>query len=120
MTEGRTIRGRDDNGQRQAEEGHACLNVQEAFFYVDDRMVASTEPGWLQTLVDTLKGIINRVGLRTNVQKTVGMVCQPCRVVGVRAYEAYKLWMTGEGRSYQERQRERVQCMECRKDLSRR
>ena len=42
-------------------------------------MVASTNPGWLQTAFDTLTGIFDRVGLNKNVQKTVGMVCHPAR-----------------------------------------
>ena len=82
-------------------------------------MVASTNPVWLQNAFDTLTGIFDRVGLRTNVRKTVGMVCQPYRVVGVREDEAYKRRMTGEGRSYQERQHEWVQCPECGNDLKR-
>ena len=82
-------------------------------------MVASTNPGWLQTAFDTLTGIFDQVGLRKNVRKTVGVVFRPCRAVGVQADEAYKLRMTGEGQRYQERQRERVQCMECGEDLAR-
>ena len=70
-------------------------------FYADDRVVASTDPVWLQTTFDMLMGIFNHVGLKTNVCKTVGMVCQPCRAVGVRAKEAYKHRMMGEGQSYQ-------------------
>ena len=82
-------------------------------------MVSSADLGWLQTAFDILTGIFGRVGLQTNVQKNVGMVCQTCRSVRVREDEAYKRQMAGEGRSYQERQQERVQCTECRKDLVR-
>ena len=49
----------------------------------------------------------------------MGMVCQTCRLVGVQVDEAYKCSMTGEGRSYQERQRESVQFTECGKDIAR-
>ena len=59
---------------------------------------------------DMLTGIFDRVGLRTNVRKTVGMVWRPCRAAGVRADEAYTRRMTGEGRSFKERQREKVLC----------
>ena len=47
------------------------------------------------------------------------IVCQACRVVGVQVDEAYKRRMMGEGRSYQERQRERVQFPYCGKDIAR-
>ena len=49
-----------------------------AFFYADNGMVASIDPGWLQSDFDTLRGIFDWVGLQTNVCKTVGMVCIPC------------------------------------------
>ena len=50
----------------------------------------------------------------TNVGKTVRMVCHPCQAeAGNRTEEAYSWRITGEGRSYAERQRERVACREC-------
>ena len=82
-------------------------------------MVVSTNPGWIQTAFNILTGIFDQVGLRKNVRRTVGMVFQLCRAVEVRADEAYKHWMTGEGQGYQEMKRERFQCPECRKDLAR-
>ena len=72
-------------------------------------MVASTNPGCLQTMFNMLTGIFNQVGLQTNVQKNVGIVRQPCQEFRVRADKAYKHQMAGEGRSYQYRQQERVQ-----------
>ena len=71
------------------EEGHARMKVKAEFFYADDRMVAYTGPGWIQAAFDTLTGLFDRVGLRKNVRKNVGMVCQPCQAAGVRAYKAY-------------------------------
>ena len=50
----------------------------------------------------------------TNFGKTVSMVCHPCQAgAGNRTEEAYGRRITGEGRSYAERQRERVECVEC-------
>ena len=108
-----------DEGQQRTEDGHTRLRVKAEFFYADDGMVASTNPGWLQTAFDTLTGLFDRVGLKTNVQKTVGMVCHPCRAEGVQAEKAYTWRITGAGRSYKDRQRERVSCPECGKDLAR-
>ena len=82
-----TIRARGDV-RRWTEEGHTRLKVREAFFYTDSGMVASTNPGWLQTALDTLTGLFDWVGLQENVIKTAGMVCQPSRAAGVRSYEA--------------------------------
>ena len=82
---GRTIQDRDDRRQ-WTEEGHQRLTVNAEFFYADDGVVASTDPGWLQLAFDLLTGIFDWVGLWTNVCKTVGMMCRPCRVAVVRAY----------------------------------
>ena len=83
-------------------------------FYADDGMVASSDPAWLQGTFNALVGLFGRVGLQKNVGKTVSMVCHPCQVgAGNRKVEAYGRRITGEGRSYAERQRERVECGEC-------
>ena len=47
---------------------------QAALFYADNGMVASSDPGWIQGAFNTLVGLFDRVGLRPNVGKTVGMV----------------------------------------------
>ena len=91
-----------DGGRRQAEEGHQQLTVNSAFFYSNDGVVVYTYLGWLQLAFDKLTGIFDRVGLRTNVRKTVGMVCQTFREYGIRADKAYTWRMTGEGRSFKE------------------
>ena len=43
-------------------------------FYADNGMVSSSDLGWLKSVFDKLVGIFDRVGLRTNFRKTVGMV----------------------------------------------
>ena len=55
---------------------------------MDERLVASTDPGWIQSAFDTLTGIFNRVGMRTHVCKTVGMVCRILRADGVQVDKA--------------------------------
>ena len=63
------------------------MMVEATFFYAVDGMVASTYPGWLQSSFDILTELFDRVGLRKNVRKTVGMVCMPCQAAGVREDE---------------------------------
>ena len=104
-----TIRDLDDGNQWE-EEGHQQLTVKAGFFYADDGLVASTDPVWLQLAFDFLTGLFDRVGLRTNVCKTVGMVFRPCQAAEVWAEKSYTRRMKGEGRSFKERQRERVLC----------
>ena len=55
-------------------------------------------------------GLFDRVGLNTNVGKTVGMACHLYQAAGTQLEEAYGRRMMGEGYSYWERQRGRVQC----------
>ena len=77
-------------------------------------MVGATEHKWIQGAFSTLVAIFDRIGLHTNVNKTVSMACQPCRAgSGNRTAEGYRQQITGEGNSFRERQRERVACGEC-------
>ena len=57
-------------------------------FYAYVRLVASTDPGCLQSEFDTLTGIFERAGLRTNIGNTVGVVFRPCRAARVQADKA--------------------------------
>ena len=56
--------------------------------------------------------------LWTNAGKTVGMVCRPCQAAGTQSEVAYGKQMTGEGPSYRERQKGRVQCRECGEEMA--
>ena len=73
---------------------------QVALFYADDGMVASSDPRWLQGAFNTLVGLFDRVGLRTNVGNIVGMVCHPCQAAGNLSGAAYGRRVAGEGSTY--------------------
>ena len=76
-----------------------------AVFYADDGMVGASDPAWLQGAFSALVTIFDRVGLQTNVDKTVSMACQPCRAgTGNRTTEGYRRRLTGVGSSFRERQ----------------
>ena len=57
--------------------------------------------------------MFDRVGLRTNVGKTVGMVCNPCQAAGNLTTDTYGRRVTGVGPTYRERQKGQVACGEC-------
>ena len=61
------IRARPD-GQGQTEGGHILLKVQAVLFYTHNRVVASTDLVWLQTVFDILTRLFYWVRLKTNVQ----------------------------------------------------
>ena len=68
-----------------AEERSGCRQEgrhQNPFFYVNDGMVTSSDPQWLQGYFSTLVGLFDRVVLNTNARKTVMIVCHPCQVAG--------------------------------------
>ena len=67
---------------------------------------------------DALVGLCERVGLRTNVGKTVRMPWRPCPAAGNQSEVAYGHTMTGEGPTYHERQKERVECGDCVKEMA--
>ena len=90
------------SAEEQGERGKEGRN-QDSLLYADDDMVSSSDPRWLQGAIDTLVGLFDRVGLRTNVGKTVGMVCRPCQAAGTQSEAAYGRRITGEGPTYRER-----------------
>ena len=73
-----------DDGQWRVVEVHVRLKVKATFSYADNRMVASKDPVWLQSQFVMLTRIFDRVGLRTNIRKVVGMVCRPFRAADMR------------------------------------
>ena len=83
---------------------------QAALFYADDGMVAPSDPRWIQWAFNALAGLFERVGLQTNVGKTVNMVCRPCPAAGNQSEAAYGRKMTREGPTCRELQKERVEC----------
>ena len=90
------VEGVEDQGESGQEGRH-----QYALFYADNGMVASSDPRWIQGEFNTLVGLFDMVGLRTNVRKTVGMVCRPCQATGNQSEAAYGRQITGEGPTYQ-------------------
>ena len=66
------IAGAEKRGDRRKESRH-----QDTLLYAEDFMIASSDPRWLQGAFNTLVGLFDRVGLRTNVGKTVVMVYHP-------------------------------------------
>ena len=60
----------EERGERGQE-----VRKNNSLFYADDGTFASSDLQWFQRVFSTLVGLFNRVGLRTNVRKTAGMVC---------------------------------------------
>ena len=49
-------------------------------FYIEDGLVASRDPVWLQSSFDILVGLFECIGLFTNAAKTKVMTCIPGRI----------------------------------------
>ena len=77
---------------------------QNSLLYADDGMVVSLDPRWLQGDFSTLVRLFGRMILKTNVGKTVGIVCRPFQASVMQLEAAYGRRMTGAGPSYRERQ----------------
>ena len=63
------------------------------FYYTDERLVASTIPVWIQCSFGVLIGLFDKVGLHTNVDNMLAMVCQPGTISG-RQYSC--TWAVGD------------------------
>jgi hypothetical protein len=81
-----------------------------AMLYVDDGLLASDQP-------DSLVDLFERVGLNANTSKTKSMTCEPSPEQGPICDHAYKRRMTGYGFSYKTRQRRKVTCPACDKEM---
>ena len=103
--------------ERRGERGREG-RYQAALFYADDGMLALSDPQWLQWAFTQLVGLFDRVGLKTNCNKTVSMTCRPCSTPGNRSEETYGHIMTGDGPKPKERKRERVTCRDCRREMA--
>ena len=84
-----------------------------ALFYTYDGMVDLYDPQWLQGAFNTLVSLFDRVGLRTNFGKTVGMVCHYFQAAGNLMEVEYGRRVTGEGPTYRERLKRQVSCRDC-------
>ena len=58
---------------------------QKSLFYVDDGMIAPSDPVWLQGAFSTMVGMFDWVVLRKNARKMVGMACRPCQTAGTQS-----------------------------------
>ena len=101
------LEGAEEQGERGQDIRH-----QNSLFYVDNGMFTLSDSQWIQGAFSTLVGLFNRLGLLTNVGKTVSMVYRTFQAAGTQLEAAYWLKMTGEGLSYREQQKGRVKCRE--------
>ena len=85
-----------EKAEKRGERGKGGRH-QAALFYADDGMVALSDPRWIQWAFNALVSLFERVGLRTNVGKTVSMVCRPCQAAGNQSEAPYRRKMAGEG-----------------------
>ena len=81
-------------------------------------MVVLPYPRWIQGAINNLVGLFDRVGLKNNFGKTVGMVCHPFQATRTHSEELYGRRMTGAGYSYRERHWGRIQCTEWREEMA--
>ena len=80
---------------------------------VDWSDVTSMQATRLQRTYDTLTELFDRVGLHTNVAKTLIMDFQPCHALGGHSEESHRLQMTGEGKYSRYRLIQTVHCPDC-------
>ena len=64
-----------DSGEKAGPDGfRRYVHCIAELFYVHDGILTSPQPARLHAALDVLTGLFDRVGLRTNVNKTVGIV----------------------------------------------
>ncbi len=86
-------------------------------FYVDNGLIASRDPVWLQESFDVLIGLFERIGLFTNAAKMKAMVCIPGRIQEGYTEEEYADYKSLTETSAN-RKRCRVDCEICSTSLA--
>jgi hypothetical protein len=81
-------------------------------FYIDDGLVASWDPVWLQSSFNILVGLFERIELFTNAAKKKVMMCMLGRIREGYSDEAYTLYKSGL-ETATDRKRRRVECQIC-------
>jgi hypothetical protein len=81
-------------------------------FYIDNGLVASRDPIWLQSSFDVLVGLFECIGLFTNAAKTKVMTCIPGRNREGYLDEEYTLHKSGL-ETAANRKRRRLDCQIC-------
>ena len=66
-----------------------------AFFYVDDWIIVSRDPVFMQECIDKLATLFDRVGLVTNTTKTEAMTFLPGNIRGCFSRVTYEKRMDG-------------------------
>ena len=94
-------------------------NTSRALFYADDGLIENEDPDTLQQDLDLIIGLFEKVGLRTNESKTKFMVFRGPSAPKAISKQAYYRMVTGKGKTYNERRKERVQCTICGKEMCR-
>ncbi len=80
-------------------------------FFVDNGLVGSRDPVWLQGTLDVLVKLFESIGLRTNPNKTKVMTCVPGNIPVAHTEEAYHRQQYGQVSPTAKRHR--VECDIC-------
>ena len=89
-----------------------------ALFYADDGLIENTEHNDLQTDMDIMIKLFERVGLKTNETKTKFMVFRGPAPPKAMNNNAYRRMKTGRGKTYEEQRKQKVACNICGKVIT--
>jgi len=84
-----------------------------ACFYADDGMVGARDADWLEHSFGVLVGYFARMGLECNTRKTESMTCLPGFIPRPLSDRATRRRQEGQGDTFREHRRQRVQCELC-------
>ena len=93
---------------------HSPVDFEElALFYADDGMITGIDQARVRASLDIITSSFATVGLKMNACKTEFMVMTGGRHQLRMRTAAYTRRMTGEGTTYDEQRKEKVQCLKC-------
>ena len=85
-------------GEEVTRNGHGDCVAEILFaFYVDDGLIASQDPVWLQESFNVLIRLFEQISLFTNAAKTKAMVCVSGQIIEGKTEEEYYAYKSQTG-----------------------
>jgi hypothetical protein len=100
-------------------DGDGSVPEVSAGFYADDGVFAAYDPDQLQSALDLIVELFERMGLATSASKTKAMVCIPDHLHSHLSSPVYKRRFEG-GLTYNARKRRKISCNHCHRELQER
>jgi hypothetical protein len=84
-----------EESELEGEELDKMMDALLAIFYIDDTYIVAQNPIFLQRAIDGLVSTFECVGIKTNITKTIAMICNPGKIPLQLLADSYRRMRAG-------------------------